>query len=219
MSPTRPPRPDAPSTDLHRLSASVDRLTAHADNWSTGRLLDEGLDLVRDVSWADSCALLRVSRGRVHVVHARPGLPGEPAMASTATAGVSTAIIDGPADEGGGHDAPGSAEVPIPPVDSSVPVAWFPWGLAPIEADRFVLVDDARSLPASPVGPTTLGALGVRSCLHLPLRQRGRTVGAVHLFWNEPRLAWDDDRGRLLRTLGRFLLTCQDPVPTRPDPT
>jgi len=186
MSPTRPPRPDAPSTDLHRLSASVDRLTAHADNWSTGRLLDEGLDLVRDVSWADSCALLRVSRGRVHVVHARPGLP---------------------------------ADSPVPPVDGSVPTGWFPWGLAPIDADRFMLVDDARSLPAGPDGPTTLGELDVRSCLHLPLRQKGRTSGAIHLFWNEPRLAWDDDRGRLLRTLGRFLLTCQDPVPTRPDPT
>jgi GAF domain-containing protein len=170
MSPTRPPA-DAPAADLHRLSASVDRLTAHVADWSTRRLLDEGLDLVRDAAWADACALFRVGDDEVAVLHTRP-----------------TLRPDGSAlDEG---------DVPRPPVSAVVPTDWFPWGLAPIQADRFVL-DGA-----------TLGSLGVRSCLHLPLRQRGRTVGAIQVFWSEPRLVWDDDRGRLLRTLGRFLLTC-----------
>lgn len=187
-SPTRgpdAPPADAPTSDLRRLSASVDRLTAHASDWSTGRLFDEGLDLVRDVSWADACALLRVEADEVTVVHARPTMPtrcGEP---------------DGP----------------LPPVDPTMPTSWFPWGLAPIQADRFVLIDDARGLPASPTGTATLGSLGVRSCLHLPLRQRGRTGGALQVFWSGPRLEWDDDRGRLLRTLGRFLLSCDARTP------
>ena len=38
--------------------------------------------------------------------------------------------------------------------------------------------------------------------------ERGRTGGALQVFWSGPRLEWDDDRGRLLRTLGRFLLSC-----------
>ncbi|HMX64131.1 MAG TPA: GAF domain-containing protein, partial [Microthrixaceae bacterium] len=96
----------------------------------------------------------------------------------------------------------------------AVDTGWFPWGLAPLAADRFVLIDYARALPADHDGARTLGELGVRSCLHLPLRQRGRTVGALQVFWSEPRLAWDDDRGRLLRTLGRFLLTCDGRVRT-----
>ena len=181
MSPTRPSGPGAPATDLHGLSASVDRLTAHATDWSTRRLLDEGLDLVRDASWADACALFRVGSDEVTVLHARPALR------------VDGSTLD--------------PEAPLPPVCAVVPTGWFPWGLAPIQADRFVLVDDARRLPASPVDGATLGSLVVRSCLHLPLRQRGRMVGALQVFWSEPRLAWDDDRGRLLRTLGRFLLT------------
>ena len=178
--PDAPPS-DAPTSDLHRLSASVDRLTEHASDWSTGRLFDEGLDLVRDVSWADACALLRVEDGEATVVHARP------AMRARCT---------------------DDLLAPQPPVAPTVPTDWFPWGLAPIDADRFVLIDDARTLPVSPAGGATLGSLGVRSCLHLPLRQRGRTGGALQVFWSGPRLEWDDDRGRLLRTLGRFLLSC-----------
>ncbi len=187
MSALPPSDPGAPGTvrtapELHRLSVSVDRLTAHASDWSTQRLLDEGLDLVRDVSWADACALVRVDGGEVIVVHSRPGQPSS-------------------ADE--------ASSVALPPLHD-VPTDWFPWGLAPIQADRFVLIDDARALPAGPAGTATLGSCGVRSCLHLPLRQRGRTVGALQVYWSQPRLEWDDDRGRLLRTLGRFLLGCDD---------
>lgn len=189
MASAPPGPPDAPVTDLSGLSASVDRLTRHATDWSTRRLLDEGLDLVRDVSWADASALLRIRRDRVTVLHTRP-----------------IAIAD-PPDPCPDHA--GDAEL-TPPIATPLPLDWFPWGLAPIRADRFMLVDDARNLPVSPHGDRTLGSLGIRSCLHLPLRQRGRAVGAVHVFWSEPRLAWDDDRGRLLRTLGRFLLSCAD---------
>jgi GAF domain-containing protein len=165
---------------LHALSAAIDRLTEHADDWSVPRLLDEGLDLVRDASWADSCALLRIDGDGVVPVHGRPADAVAP---------------DGPA---------------VP----RVPVTWFPWGLAPVQADRFLLVGDARTLPVRPDRPAVLGDSGTRSCLHLPLRERGGTVGALHVFWSEPRLEWDDDRGRLLRSLGQFLLARSAPSAT-----
>jgi GAF domain-containing protein len=163
---------------LHALTAAIDRLTAHVDDWSTPRLLDEGLDLVRDASWADACALLRCDRSSVVAVHSRP-----------------SDVIGGTG-----------------PIAPAVPVSWFPWGLAPVRPDRFLLVDDARLLPTEPHGGTLAGA-GIRSCLHLPLLDRADAVGALHVFWSEPRLSWDDDRGRLLRSLGRFLLTCSVPDP------
>ena len=162
---------------LHNLSAAIDRLTGNAGGWSTGRLLDEGLDLVRDAAWADACALLHVGDDRAVTVHGRPA------------------------------DVAGPTGIVAP----AVPTGWFPWGLAPVHPDRFVLVDDARLLPIAPDDSRTLGDLDVRSCLHLPLQERGRPVRAVHLFWLEPHVAWDDDRGRLLRSLGRFLLSCSVP--------
>ena len=162
---------------LRNLSAAIDRLTSHAGDWTTPRLLDEGLDLVRDAAWADACALLRVDDDTVVTVHGRP------------------------------VDAVGPAGI----IPSAVPTTWFPWGLPAVRPDRFVLVDDARTLPVSPDDGRTLADLGVRSCLHLPVRERGEPMGALHLFWSEPHLAWDDDRGRLLRSLGRFLLTCSVP--------
>lgn len=151
------------------LGASFERLCANADAWRPDRLVDEGLDLVRDSSWADRCALYSVRDGAVRLVAHRP--------ASDADA----------------------ATRPDP--------GWFPWGLAPVNPQRFVLVEDARRLPAAPEGSSTLGDQGVRSCLHLPILERTVPIGALHLLWHEPRLAWDDDRGRLLRTLGHFLLT------------
>jgi GAF domain-containing protein len=161
---------------LHNLSAAIDRLTAHARDWPEDRLLDEGLDLIRDASWADSCALLRVEGDRVRPVHRRPAAPVE-------------------------HAAPGGP----------VPVDWFPWGLAPVQPDRYLMVGDAAGLPLDPDGRVLLGDLGVRSCLHLPLRERDTTVGALQVFWNEPRLVWDDSRGGPLRTLGQFLLARSGP--------
>jgi hypothetical protein len=158
-----------PATQL-TLSAAVDRLSAHAADWSTSRVLDEGLDLVRDCSWADGSVLYAAQDDRVVTLCRRPS-PGP-------------------------HDAPG--------VD--LPVDWFPWGLAPVNPRRFIFVENAAALPAGPAGRRTLGDLEVSSCLHLPILERQQTIGALHLFWTEPRLVWDDDCGRILRSLGRFLL-------------
>lgn len=150
------------------LSTAVDRLTAHAGGWSTQRILDEGLDLVRDCSWADGSAL-HANRGEhVEVLCRRPAV---------------------------GDD-----------LDENIPTDWFPWGLAPMNPRRFIFVEQADSLPAGPDGARTLGSLGVSSCLHLPILERQQPIGALHLFWSEPRLVWDDDSGHILRSLGRFLL-------------
>lgn len=152
------------------LSASFERLSLHADEWGPQRVMDEGLDLVRDASWADECRLFAIADDVAVEVAARPVH----------------------------HDPDGE--------DVAVPLSWFPWGLAPVNPRRFVLVADAAILPGSPAGHRSLGDLGVTSCLHLPILERQRPVGAMHLYWREPRLDWDDERGRLLRLLGRFLL-------------
>jgi GAF domain-containing protein len=151
------------------LSAAFDRLCARSTDWGTERVVDEGLDLVRDSTWANSCALYAQRGGTMTLVAHRPAVTHA------------------------------SAELVDP--------AWFPWGLAPVNPQRFLLIEDARSLPLAPGDGSTLGEHDVRSCLHLPILERTVPIGALHLFWVEPRLAWDDDRGRLLRSLGRFLLT------------
>ena len=93
------------------------------------------------------------------------------------------------------------------------PLDRFPWDLAPVQAERFLLVSDARGLPVHRGASVTFGSLGVRSCLHLPILERDSPVGALHLYWSGPRLAWDDDRGRVLRSLGRFLIAATDARP------
>ena len=157
-------------TEVQRagLSAAVDRLSTHSTEWSCERVLDEGLDLVRDCSWADASMLYAVAPDRVTELSRRPVSPW--------------------------------------PTPAELPLDWFPWGLAPLSPQRYLLVEDATALPVSPGSGETLGDLGIRSCLHLPILERSVPVGAVHLYWSEPRLHWDDERGRLLRTLGRFLL-------------
>ena len=130
--------------------------------------MHEGLDLVRDASWADECRLFATRGTSAVEVAARPSRPAEAAVEE--------------------------------------PLSWFPWGLAPVNPSRFLLVTDATGLRSSSTGPATLGAAGTRSCLHLPILERGRPIGALHLYWREPRLEWDDERGRLLRLLGGFLL-------------
>ncbi len=86
-----------------------------------------------------------------------------------------------------------------------VPTHWFPWGLATVQPDRYLMVPDARVLQVRP-GGRTLGELGWHSALVLPLHDRDGGGGSLLLHWRSPHLTWDDDRGRLLRTLGRFLL-------------
>ncbi len=152
------------------LSSAVDRLTAHAPEWSTERVLDEGLDLVRDRSWADASALFTLRGERVVTLCCRP------------------AASDDQPDE--------------------QPADWFPWGLAPVSPRRFLFVEQAGLLPAAPEGRGLLGDLGISSCLHLPILERQQPIGALQLYWREPRLVWDDEQGRILRSLGRFLLRC-----------
>lgn len=96
---------------------------------------------------------------------------------------------------------PGGTPSPVAPV----PADWFPWGLAPLQPDRYLMVPDARALQVRP-GGATLGEMGLHSALVLPLRDRAGGGGSLLLHWRSPHLVWDDDRGRLLRTLGRFLL-------------
>lgn len=153
------------------LSAAFERLSQHADEWSARRIMDEGLDLIRDSTWADAATLYAAEGDDFVEVAVRP----------TAPDGVAAELASRSAD-------------------------WFPWGLSPVSPRRFLLVQDAALLPCSPLSPHTLGEIGIASCLHLPILERQRTLGALHLFWCEPRLEWDDDRGRLLRLLGRFLL-------------
>lgn len=88
--------------------------------------------------------------------------------------------------------------------------SWFPWGLAPMNPQRFVFVEDARQLPAEPGSKMRLGDLGIKSCLHLPILERDRPLGYIQVFWSETRLVWDDEMGLILRTLGRFLLEALD---------
>jgi GAF domain-containing protein len=154
------------------LGAAVARLSEHAPDWSTARILDEGLDLVRDSTWAEFSVLHTVDARGARVVARRP-----------------------PPVEQNWAELPGA-----------LPASWFPWGLAPVSPKRFLLVEDAWALPVGPTPSPTVGDLGMRSCLHLPILERAAPVGALHLYWAEPRLAWDDDHGTLLRTLGRFLL-------------
>lgn len=151
------------------LSAAFDRLSAHADDWGPERVMCEGLDLVRDASWADACRLYSMHDDTAFEVAARPS--------------------------------------PTVPRDGDgLPLSWFPWGLAPVNPRRYLLISDAAGLPSAPGAAGCLGDDGTTSCLHLPILERQRPIGALHLYWAEPHLGWDDERGRLLRLLGRFLL-------------
>ncbi len=163
------------SATTQGMSTAFERLSANADEWGAERILCEGLDLIRDTSWADECRLYSVRPDTAVAVEvaARPR-PADPRLANERAV---------------------------------VPTDWFPWGLAPANPRRFLLIADASKLPAMPDGDTTLADEGFASCLHLPILERQRPIGAVHLYWREPHLAWDDQRGRLMRLLGHFLLT------------
>lgn len=85
-------------------------------------------------------------------------------------------------------------------------VSAFPWGMGILSASRFLLVEDASSLPAgagSPAGPS-LGELGLRSAVHLPLWAGNRAIGAMHLYWTKKVSEWDDQPGALLRAVGVY---------------
>lgn len=93
----------------------------------------------------------------------------------------------------------------------------FPWGIPDLQASRFVLVEDASALECH-VGtedPPRLADLGFRSALHLPLSAGNRPMGALHLYWHEPRTTWDDRLGALLRAVGVLAL---DRISVSPEP-
>lgn len=170
-------RTEAPGAGL---SAAFERLSIHSTEWSSERVLDEGLDLLRDCSWADASMLYSVRPDAALELCRRPHSPW--------------------------------------PTPTELPTDWFPWGLAPVSPQRFLLVEDARILPIAPGSTETLGSIGISSCLHLPILERSVAVGAMHLYWTEPRLNWDDERGRLLRSLGRFLLARAGATPCLGEP-
>lgn len=151
------------------MSSAVDRLSSNTPHWTDERLIDEGLDLIRDHCWASSSALYRTREGLAELIRVRPTL--NPLV---------------------------KQEV--------IPGNWFPWGLSAMNPERFIFVEQAELLPAAPDGQQSLGDLGVRSCLHLPILERHKPVGFLQVFWPETRLVWDDDIGQILRNLGRFLL-------------
>lgn len=63
------------SAPLAGLVARVDRLTENYDIWTTGRLLDEGLDIVRDHCWAISSSLYAQNGDSVALIRHRPSPP------------------------------------------------------------------------------------------------------------------------------------------------
>lgn len=153
---------------LTALVTQIDRLTENTDIWSTQRIIDEGLDIVRDHCWAVSSALYRHSDDSVVLVGHRPRLTGS---------------------------------------DGKVIAAdWFPWGLGGTNPERFMFVGNAGSLPFAEGSTETLADHGITSCAHLPMVERGRPIGYLQIHWGETRLVWNDDAGRVLRVLGRFLL-------------
>lgn len=153
---------------LTALVRQIDRLTENADIWSPERMIDEGLDIVRDHCWAVSSALYRHDGDSVRLVGHRPR----------------AATTD--------------------PLEFDA--EWFPWGLGGTNPERFMFIGEAGTLPYAPGSRDTLADHGITSCAHLPMLERGRPVGCLHIHWGETRLVWNDDAGRVLRVLGRFLL-------------
>lgn len=92
---------------------------------------------------------------------------------------------------------------PVLSIDAGVPSTWFPWGLAAVRPRRFLFIADAGPLTDAPdTAPSNDGG----SALHLPIIERQRVMGAMHLRWRHPHTCWDDRDGPLLRLLARYLL-------------
>jgi hypothetical protein len=70
------------------------------------------------------------------------------------------------------------------PVDSD----WFPWGLGHVRPERFVMVRNAATLPASIDGDARVGDDGTTASLLLPLRvaDDAAPMGAVCAYWRTP---------------------------------
>ena len=77
-----------------------------------------------------------------------------------------------------------------------------------MRAEHFLFIADATRLPAGATGDSELGDLGIRSLLHLPVRDHGRSIGAVDVAWARPVPDWDDRYGPIVRNLARLVLGC-----------
>lgn len=167
------------------LADALEWLSLGAEHWDAERVLREGLDLVLATTGADACQLFAVGDELAFQVAERPG--------------------------------------PVVSIDAGVPSTWFPWGLAAVRPRRFLFIADAAPLleaPAvadqsaaapsaapSPAPPSAAGAAGSGgSALHLPIIERHRVIGALHLRWRDPQPSWDDADGPSLRLLARYLL-------------
>lgn len=153
---------------LTSLVAQIDRLTENIAVWPTSRMIDEGLDIVRDHCWAISSALYSRNGGSVTLIGHRPHRSGQQY--------------------------------------ETIDANWFPWGLGGTNPERFMFIGEAGALPSTIDSTGTLADRGITSCAHLPLIERGSPIGYLQIHWGETRLVWDDDAGRVLRVLGRFLL-------------
>lgn len=98
------------------------------------------------------------------------------------------------------------------PLHSDQPINRFPWDLAPLRPERFLLVEDVTNLRAEmirsgPSGPRrTVADLGYASAVQLTLESSGKPYGALHLYFRQRIDTWDDIKGRALRELGVTLL-------------
>ena len=93
---------------------------------------------------------------------------------------------------------------------------WFPWGFNVATPERFLFVQNAETLPFAQRSSQTLGELGLRSCVYLPILDRQQLIGALQLYWSAPRTEWDDSTGQILRSLGRLLLASATGEETAP---
>lgn len=66
---------------------------------------------------------------------------------------------------------------------------WFPWSLGHVRPLESLFVQNATTLPVAPAGPS-LGELGYRSVLHLPVFDDHTLVGAACVLWVEEHLDW-----------------------------
>jgi len=78
------------------------------------------------------------------------------------------------------------------------------WGLSAVRTEQFLFVRAAERLRVD--DRSTLGQLGVRSVLHLPLVEQGRRTGALDVAWCHRVEWWDDRDGPVVRNLARMLL-------------
>lgn len=100
-------------------------------------------------------------------------------------------------------------EITPPSSGRALPHRWFPWSLGNLRPQNHVFVRNAADLPLRPRGRTSIGDLGMGSCLHLPLHDGVELIGAVCAYWCEARDDWPSRHAPQLTDLARdALLDC-----------